>query len=135
MQFKLSLSSVLAIIAATAVAVNAAPAVKGRNVLDVWSPRIISPDATTVWLSGSTVNVTWDTSDAPVLISNAAAITLNKDDRIASEGFLKEFGSFSLLDGSAEVTVPATVKPGKNYSITLFGDSGNSSPHFQITAA
>ncbi|KAG7090298.1 hypothetical protein E1B28_011895 [Marasmius oreades] len=130
MQFKLS--ALLTFIAATAV--NAAPAVHSRNVLDVWSPRIISPDATTVWVTGSIVNVTWDTSDAPVLISNGAGITLNKDDRIGSEGFLKEFNSFSLLDGFAEVSVP-DVYPGHDYSITLFGDSGNNSPHFQISAA
>ncbi|KAF9261470.1 hypothetical protein L218DRAFT_905561 [Marasmius fiardii PR-910] len=123
MQFKFT--SVLAFIAVTAV--SAAP-------LDVWSPRIISPNAKTVWIAGSTVNVTWDTSDAPVLISNQAAITLNRNDLIANEGFLKPFGSFDLRDGSAEVVVP-NVETGNDYSITLFGDSGNSSPHFKIKAA
>ncbi|KAL0574372.1 hypothetical protein V5O48_007573 [Marasmius crinis-equi] len=127
----MQLTTTTAILAIVASFASATPL--KRATLDVWSPRIISPDATTVWVAGSTVNVTWDTSDAPVLISNQAGITLNKDDRIGSEGFLKDFGSFSLLDGSAEVTVPV-VPAGDDYSITLFGDSGNSSPHFTITA-
>ncbi|KAJ8092519.1 hypothetical protein PM082_023772 [Marasmius tenuissimus] len=129
MQFKVT-TAIFVAIAATVV--NATPIAK-RAAFDVWSPRITSPDADTVWTAGSTVTVTWDTSDAPDLISNGAAITLNKADRIASEGFLKEFHSFSLLDGSAQVVVP-NVPAGDDYSITLFGDSGNSSPHFEITA-
>ncbi|KAK1228170.1 hypothetical protein PQX77_008803 [Marasmius sp. AFHP31] len=130
MQFKVT-TAIFVAIAATIV--NASPIAK-RAAFDVWSPRIISPDADTVWAAGSTVTVTWDTSDAPGSISNGAAITLNKADRIASEGFLKEFNSFDLRDGSAEVVVP-NVPAGDDYSITLFGDSGNSSPHFKITQA
>ncbi|KAL0060627.1 hypothetical protein AAF712_012570 [Marasmius tenuissimus] len=113
MQFKVT-TAILAAIAATVI--NASPVAK-RATFDVWSPRIITPDADTVWAAGSTVTVTWDTSDAPGSISNGAAITLNKADRIASEGFLKEFNSFSLLDGSAEVIVP-DVPAGDDYSIT-----------------
>ncbi|KAF9261469.1 hypothetical protein L218DRAFT_1078680 [Marasmius fiardii PR-910] len=132
MQFKLA--SVLAAAFITLTSVDAAPSVKSRNVLDVWSPKIVSPNANTEWVVGSTVNVTWDTSDAPALISNQAAITLNRNDLIASEGYLKPFGSFDLRDGFTEVVVP-NVKPGNDYSITLFGDSGNSSPHFKIKKA
>ncbi|KAK1215646.1 hypothetical protein PQX77_021710 [Marasmius sp. AFHP31] len=127
MQFKVT-TAILAAIAATAV--NALPVAK-RTMFDVWSPRIISLDADTVWAAGPTVTVIWDTSDAPVVISDAAAITLIR--LPAVEGFLKEFNSFSLLDGSPKVTVPK-IPAGDDYSIALFGDSGDGSPHFRIPA-
>ncbi|KAK7047793.1 hypothetical protein VNI00_006121 [Paramarasmius palmivorus] len=130
MQFTLGLiSAFVAAVSATPVFVKKTE----MGTLDVWSPRIISPDANTVWTVGSTVNVTWDTSDAPVLISNGAAVTLNKDRSIASEGFLAPFNSFDLRAGFVEVTIPV-VPAGDDYSITLFGDSGNTSPDFKIVA-
>ncbi|KAK1224202.1 hypothetical protein PQX77_012902 [Marasmius sp. AFHP31] len=99
---------------------------------DVWSPRITSPTAGAKWVAGSTVTVTWDTSDAPELISNGAAVRLNK----AGWGgqYLKEFRSFDLRKGSVDVVVP-DVGPADDYSITLFGDSGNFSPDFSIVKA
>ncbi|KAL0573603.1 hypothetical protein V5O48_008350 [Marasmius crinis-equi] len=120
-----------------------------RATLDIWSPRIISPGAMTVWVAGSTVNNTWDTSDAPAVITNQAGIALNKGDHVGNKGLLKEFGLFSLPDGSIEVTVP-DVLAGNDYSVahmslssgvqvwnftdSVFGDSDNSSPQFTITA-
>ncbi|KAL0954151.1 hypothetical protein HGRIS_005288 [Hohenbuehelia grisea] len=38
---------------------------------------------------------------------------------------------FDILNGVQEITVPA-VTPGDDYSIVLFGDSGNFSPAFAI---
>ncbi|KAJ8092642.1 hypothetical protein AAF712_005839 [Marasmius tenuissimus] len=99
---------------------------------DVWNPRITSPTAGAEWVSGSTVTVTWDTSDAPELISNGGAVRLNK----AGWGgqYLKESRSFDLRSGSVDVVVP-DVEPGTDYSITLFGDSGNMSGDFTIVKA
>jgi hypothetical protein len=60
--------------------------------LDVWVPKILTPNANTVWHHGEvcrcdydrssmltvqqTQTVTWDTSDAPTLISNGFSIRL-----------------------------------------------------------
>lgn len=99
---------------------------------DVWSPRITSPTDGAEWVTGSTVTVTWDTSDAPELISNGAAVRLNKAG--LGQQYLKEFRSFDLRSGSVDVVVP-DVEPGNDYSITLFGDSGNLSEEFSIVKA
>lgn len=54
---KFTTSILASALAYFAVSVNAAPA--GRSALDVWNPTITSPTAETVWIVGSTVNVTW----------------------------------------------------------------------------
>ncbi|KAK7034691.1 hypothetical protein VNI00_012098 [Paramarasmius palmivorus] len=118
---------------AFAAAVSASPALVKKAALDIWSPRIISPNAATVWTVGTTVNVTWDTSDAPKDISNAPLITLNRARLVGSAGTLAPVNSFDLRAGFVEVDVPL-VPAGKDYSITLFGDSGNTSPDFTIVA-
>ncbi|KAK7455093.1 hypothetical protein VKT23_004676 [Stygiomarasmius scandens] len=102
---------------------------------DVFVPRIISPNSSTVWVVGSRVNVTWDTSNAPEVITKGSAVALNKGDIPIDKfnhpgGFLAE--GFDLLDGFVEITVPE-VESGDDYSITLFGDSGNRSDMFTIT--
>lgn len=130
MQFTLStLTSVLALFAIT----TTASPLEARKALDVWNPNITSPDATTVWVVGTKVNVTWDTSDAPNQISNRAAVMLRDSTGPvpAENPFLKEFGSFDLRQGTVEVTVP-DVQTGSDYRIVLFGDSGNWSPEFNI---
>ncbi|KAL0067072.1 hypothetical protein AAF712_005859 [Marasmius tenuissimus] len=152
MQFKASaLASVLAFFATS----SAASPLEARKTLDVWSPRIIAPDASIVWVVGEKFNVTWDTSDAPKQISNGAAVLLRKNDTTAPvEGvvifqtpsfeyptpihpkpWLKPFQSFNLTDGWVEITVPSDAKPDTDYQITLFGDSGNWSKKFEIKAA
>ncbi|KZV63034.1 hypothetical protein PENSPDRAFT_692023 [Peniophora sp. CONT] len=50
----------------------------------------------------------------------------------SSQSFARDF---DLLAGSVNVTVPAGLKTAKNYSITLYGDSGNISPDFEIDSA
>ncbi|KAJ2978330.1 hypothetical protein NQ176_g3876 [Zarea fungicola] len=107
---------------ALAAAVSAAPN-------DVWSPRIIQPNAATVWTVGQTYNVTWDTSGAPEQISNGAAIALRNETQLIQ--YLAEFHSFSLRDGFKEIIVP-DVAAGTDYRIVLFGDSGNWSDKFAI---
>ncbi|KAJ8092599.1 hypothetical protein PM082_006924 [Marasmius tenuissimus] len=134
MQFKASaLASVLAFFATS----SAASPLEARKTLDVWSPRIIAPDASIVWVVGEKFNVTWDTSDAPKQISNGAAVLLRKNDTTApvEEPWLKPFQSFNLTDGWVEITVPSDAKPDTDYQITLFGDSGNWSKKFEIKAA
>ncbi|EEB92329.1 hypothetical protein MPER_09179 [Moniliophthora perniciosa FA553] len=147
MQFKAC--AILSAIAATVSSVTASP-LQARKALDVWAPTILSPNASTVWVVGTTVNVTWrvsqilhslvllmrpvfnrDTSNAPVNISNGAAVLLNKGDPPKQVQYLKDFRSFDLRSGWVEVSVP-NVEPDTDYFITLFGDSGNWSDKFEI---
>ncbi|EIN05326.1 hypothetical protein PUNSTDRAFT_137439 [Punctularia strigosozonata HHB-11173 SS5] len=100
---------------------------------DVFVPPITAPIAGAVWPVGSQQTVTWDVSDPPEDIANPigtivlakAGLVLDLDDPLAT--------GFSILDGSHVVTVP-DVTPGDDYSLVLFGDSGNFSPEFSITA-
>ncbi|KAF8883433.1 hypothetical protein BD779DRAFT_871489 [Infundibulicybe gibba] len=48
------------------------------TVRDVFVPPITSPKAGDVWVVGQTVEVTWDTSNAPVNISNGSSVVLRK---------------------------------------------------------
>ncbi|SJL04100.1 uncharacterized protein ARMOST_07459 [Armillaria ostoyae] len=97
---------------------------------DVYSPPITSPDANTVWTVNTTQTVTWDTSNAPVNISNRASIWLRKGD--FTFGPVELAVDFDLRSGEQDVTVPSVVE-GDDYIIVLFGDSGNWSPEFTIT--
>ncbi|KAK1224205.1 hypothetical protein PQX77_012905 [Marasmius sp. AFHP31] len=122
MHFKSLVASTLAALATTVSAVR-------------WNPKIISPDESTVWRIGDLVNVTWDLSDMPEdLSSPTGTIQLNNEKGpMMNIGFLSE--GFDIRAGFAELDVPwYDVPAGKNYTITLFGDSGNRSPLFEITA-
>ncbi|PSR72114.1 hypothetical protein PHLCEN_2v12029 [Hermanssonia centrifuga] len=100
--------------------------------LDVWSPRITSPDAETVWKAGTLQQVTWDTSNPPKQISNPIGmIVLPKAGVLDSDHPLAT--DVPLTAGSWSVTVPG-VAAGDDYTVVLFGDSGNASPEFSITA-
>ncbi|KAL0060631.1 hypothetical protein AAF712_012574 [Marasmius tenuissimus] len=127
---QLGLSALLALFAATAT-VSASPLAKR----DIWSPPITSPDATTVWEAGQVVQVTWDTANPPEVFPDGGQITLKNfntalfDDTVFNV-VVKE--GFSLTDGSAEITVPSNIPTDDQYFITLFGDSGNTSPNFRI---
>ncbi|TDL13785.1 hypothetical protein BD410DRAFT_797508 [Rickenella mellea] len=102
---------------------------------DVFIPPILYPHAGTVWFVGQFHNVTWDTSNRPAQITNSIGmIVLAKGGIIVSGvGGLNHplASNFSILDGRHEVHVP-NVKPGKDYAVVLFGDSGNISPDFTI---
>ncbi|KLO03806.1 hypothetical protein SCHPADRAFT_766579 [Schizopora paradoxa] len=104
---------------------------------DVFVPKILYPHAGTVWKAGNHHNVTWDTSDAPVNITNIQGMVVfaknglmftnqtgGLDDPLAS--------GFSILLGRIEIQVPE-VAAGDDYQVVLFGDSGNFSPKFTIT--
>ncbi|KAF5334249.1 hypothetical protein D9611_014579 [Ephemerocybe angulata] len=119
-------SFILASIAFFTSAVSAAPA-------DVFVPHITAPIAGDVWKVGSTQEVTWDTSNAPGQISNPEGKiylkhvtqgTILLDSPLAT--------GFSILEGKQAVQVP-NVAAGP-YQIVLFGDSGNTSPTFQVVA-
>ncbi|KAJ7086256.1 hypothetical protein C8R44DRAFT_533759, partial [Mycena epipterygia] len=95
---------------------------------DVFDPPVTFPTAGTVLISKTTQNITWDTSRAPVNISNQALLLLRKGD-ITAPFILAE--GFDLRAGTLEITVPWVLN-GTDYRLVLFGDSGNFSPVFTI---
>jgi hypothetical protein len=95
---------------------------------DVFVPKVVYPRAGVVWSVGQRHNVTWDTSNAPTHISNGASVILRKGE-LATPLILAK--GFDLRSGRVEVTVPWVV-PGDDYTLVLFGDSGNFSPTFSI---
>ncbi|OSC97236.1 hypothetical protein PYCCODRAFT_1419907 [Trametes coccinea BRFM310] len=100
-------------------------------VRDVFVPPVTYPHAGTVWKVGSHHNVTWDTSNAPAQITNKEGrVVLAKGGVLDYEHPLAN--GFDILLGRIEVKVP-DVEPGSDYTIVLFGDSGNDSAEFTIT--
>ncbi|KAJ3553372.1 hypothetical protein NM688_g3645 [Phlebia brevispora] len=98
--------------------------------LDVWIPQITQPKACFVWTVGSVQIVIWDTSAQPAEVTNPIGTIflakngiLDLDHPLASD--------FPLTQGWQNVTVPK-VAPGDEYTIVLYGDSGNDSPVFRI---
>ncbi|KAF8966056.1 hypothetical protein BDZ97DRAFT_1698862 [Flammula alnicola] len=124
----MKLSIVSALMAVGFAAQASCAALVAKSALDVFVLTIIKPDANSVWVVGQQELVTWDTSNAPVNISNEGLIALNKSHK---QTFLAE--GFDLRSGHEVVTVPTDTVPG-TYTITLFGDSGNFSPQFPIIA-
>jgi len=98
-------------------------------VRDVYVPPITYPHAGAVWKIGSSHNVTWDNSNPPQEITNPdGVIVLRKGDRTTNTILASDF---KVVSGHVMVQVPK-VQPGKDYSLVLFGDSGNFSPQFTI---
>ncbi|KAJ7061043.1 hypothetical protein C8F01DRAFT_157856 [Mycena amicta] len=140
---KFSVSASIAAVAALLASASATP----LTPRDVFVPPILYPHAGTVWTVGQRHNVTWDTSDAPVNITNGKGfIMLRKAGlttpgsshirspplRVASDTpavILQN--NFNIRLGRIEVTVPWVVD-GSDYQLVLFGDSGNFSPNFTI---
>jgi len=106
-------------------AAAAVPVLKKR---DVFVPPVLYPTTGTVWTKGETHTVTWSLADAPVNITNKYGEILLRQGDLTTPVILAN--NFSILDGQVEIVVP-WVEPG-NYSIVLFGDSGNFSPEFTI---
>ncbi|KAI0647635.1 hypothetical protein C8Q79DRAFT_907093 [Trametes meyenii] len=106
-----------------------APAVAGLEKRDVFVPPVLYPHAGTVWSKGQRHNVTWDLSNAPVNITNSIGTILLRKGDLATPVVLAH--GFNIRLGRIEVTVPWVV-PDSDYSIVLFGDSGNFSPQFTI---
>ncbi|KAF8893774.1 hypothetical protein BD779DRAFT_1797777 [Infundibulicybe gibba] len=100
---------------------------------DVFVPPITSPENGDAWVVGQTVQVTWDTSNAPTQITNPKGkIYLRKAEMTLLNVVLAE--GFDILLGAINVTVPA-VAPDSDYRVVLMGDSGNFSPFFSISSA
>ncbi|KIP07806.1 hypothetical protein PHLGIDRAFT_117776 [Phlebiopsis gigantea 11061_1 CR5-6] len=106
---------------------NALPVNQAR---DVWDPTMTYPTTGTVWTSGETYTVTWDTSDAPVNITgqNSGFITLRSGE---FETPVLLAWDIDLRDGKADVIAPYVITS-NDYSLVLFGDSGNWGNQFTI---
>ncbi|KAK0184950.1 hypothetical protein F5146DRAFT_209885 [Armillaria mellea] len=98
---------------------------------DIFTPPITSPTTGTVWTVKTIQNVTWDTSNPPSPITdrNRSSIRL-----IKSGGQLPVVlaDQFDIMLGWIEVEVPWVIE-GNDYSLVLFGDSGNRGKPFTIT--
>ncbi|GLB34635.1 hypothetical protein LshimejAT787_0202000 [Lyophyllum shimeji] len=110
----------LAVLASSLTSLASGAAVEARSTLDIFDPRIILPNARSVWVAGQVETVTWDTSNAPANISNLAAIVLNSASGPLSANLAT---GFDLRSGVVDVTVPKDVPSGLN-SITQVRNSG-----------
>ena len=45
---------------------------------DTWSPKVLTPNKDTPWVSGTRANVTWDTSNPPEVITGGTQIQLRR---------------------------------------------------------
>jgi len=102
----------------------------------IFNPKFTNPTNTTVWIVGSQVIATWDTSDIPDSIENPKGTLLLGYMTDGSENehldlHHKLASSFDLRDGFVKFKCPK-VEEGSNYIVVLFGDSGNRSPKFSI---
>jgi len=97
---------------------------------DVYDPPVTYPHADTVWNVGERHNVTWDTTNHPVNITNKIGQIMLRKAGLTTPVILAS--EFSILLGRTTVTVP-WVQNGTDYQLVLFGDSGNFSPTFTIT--
>ncbi|GJE98807.1 hypothetical protein PsYK624_150440 [Phanerochaete sordida] len=120
----LQVASTIILGALAASGLSAAEPIEAR---DVYVPRVTYPHAGTVWYSGQRHNVTWDNSNPPATISNRAYIRLRADNYETPIVLARDF---DLRAGRVEVTVPPVITG--DYSIVLFGDSGNWGQDFQI---
>ncbi|KIK04103.1 hypothetical protein K443DRAFT_676235 [Laccaria amethystina LaAM-08-1] len=105
---------------------------------DVVAPHITSPDASSVWPIGTMQLVTWDTSDLPPdsQITNPIGqiiLGFNESNSLNLDFTHPLAQGFNMHDRKVQITVP-NVPPRTDYLIVLFGDSGNTSPSFAITA-
>ncbi|KAI0055748.1 hypothetical protein BV25DRAFT_1873032 [Artomyces pyxidatus] len=130
MKFTNAITSLFFLFAATMFSLVAAAPLARLQSRDVYTPPVLYPHAGTVWKVGARHNVTWDNSDPPVNITNPIGQILLRKGDFTLDGPLAS--GFNLTAGRVEVTVPH-VKPGHDYVIVLFGDSGDWSHKFTIT--
>ncbi|KAF7985570.1 hypothetical protein HWV62_3843 [Athelia sp. TMB] len=127
------LTAVLALFAAAATSVTAAPLSPISDM--VFNPTITSPKAGDVWTPGQTVTVTWETDNIPTVaqsytgtldLGHPDANSMNiETDRPLASGFKYSAGAVSFV-------VPNELVQRSNYAVFLFGDSGNKSPFFTM---
>ncbi|KAN0091166.1 hypothetical protein V8E55_004732 [Tylopilus felleus] len=100
---------------------------------DVWVPPVISPDSNTVWTTGGTYTVSWNTSSQPSQVTNPLGRVYLRINGLTQSTPLAE--DFPLASGQVNVTVPANTTPSNEWEVVLFGDSGNFSPAFTINSS
>ncbi|KAF8064250.1 hypothetical protein FPV67DRAFT_1629323 [Lyophyllum atratum] len=89
---------------------------------DVYVPPVTYPHTGTVWKVRQRQNVTWDTSNAPVNITNQIGLIFLRKGNITAPLILAE--NFEIRLGRVEVTVPL-VPEGNDYFVVLLGESGS----------
>ncbi|KIK04095.1 hypothetical protein K443DRAFT_93898 [Laccaria amethystina LaAM-08-1] len=121
---------------------------------DVVRPHITEPEEAVSWPMGSTQVVKWETDTIPAdQLNDKGMILLGYAGDGDSEhldvssylssgandlAFLTEHPlakGFPISAGQATVTMPTNVPLRDDYFVVLFGDSGNTSAEFKITAA
>ncbi|KAJ7097172.1 hypothetical protein B0H15DRAFT_825052 [Mycena belliarum] len=130
MMFPSAFSSILVLMSAASLALGM-PLV-ALQTRDVFVPPVLEPTAGTVWVVGQPELVSWDTSSAPVNITNKVGRIMLRKGGLTTSVTLAD--NFDILIGQITVTVPS-VEDGDDYEVVLFGDSGNFSPPFTITGA
>ncbi|PPQ95979.1 hypothetical protein CVT26_016195 [Gymnopilus dilepis] len=125
---KMKFTSFAALVLATVSGVLASP----LEARDVFTPEVLLPTTGTVWTVGAQEMVTWDTSNAPVNITNKIGRVLLRKAGMTLPVILAD--NFSILQGSVQVTVP-WVEDGDDYQVNLFGDSGDFSNVFTISGS
>ncbi|KAG8213958.1 hypothetical protein J3R82DRAFT_10707 [Butyriboletus roseoflavus] len=109
--------------------VSALPVLSGR---DVWVPQIITPNASTVWVAGSTYTVTWNISSEPSQVTNPQGkVYLRFGNATQTSPLVQDF---PLSAAQVNVTIPLDTQPSTDWMVVLMGDSGNWSPPFTILA-
>jgi hypothetical protein len=97
---------------------------------DVFVPPVLYPSKNAVWIVGESRYVVWNTTGAPVNITNSMGQIYLRQNGMTSN--VSVASGFSILLGSLVVKVPDVEKDGDDYQLVLFGDSGNFSPVFTI---
>lgn len=97
---------------------------------DVFVPPVLYPNENAVWIVGESRYVVWNTTGAPVNITNSIGQIYLRQNGMTSNVSLAS--GFSILLGSLVVEVPDVEQDGDDYQLVLFGDSGNFSPMFTI---
>ncbi|THH08449.1 hypothetical protein EW145_g2697 [Phellinidium pouzarii] len=114
----------------------AVPLTVGKARRDVVDPPVTAPNATTVWVVGTTQTVVWDTTNLPSQITNTNGTVLLGfiNDTTSGEHLMTDSplaSGFDIRSGSVDVVVP-DVEGRTDYIIALLGDSGNISDEFTI---
>ncbi|EIW74559.1 hypothetical protein CONPUDRAFT_85739 [Coniophora puteana RWD-64-598 SS2] len=98
--------------------------------MDVYAPKVTSPDSDSIWSAGKNYTITWDASSPPKQITNPIGHIILRANGVSWTNTTLAKG-FNITDGTVQVTAP-DVPTGTHYSVVLFGDSGNWSPDFTI---
>ncbi|KAK0503970.1 hypothetical protein EDD18DRAFT_1131565 [Armillaria luteobubalina] len=113
------------------------PASKPQELM-VWSPAITSPTSSTNWYTGTFHNVTWETDGMPEEVKNTTGLLLLGHQSNGSENLDINHplaNKFLLSQGWVLCTMPNDTEPRSDYMVVLFGDSGNTSPPFNVSSS